>query len=198
MKKFPIQKVAVFTAGILTAASLAIVLPAVYFDHEHKGTAAGQLYKISAQEAKPKPSTPVITGHPNHISIPSVSIDLPVINGYYDTKSGEWTLTDDKAQFATPTAEPNNIAGNTFIYGHALTVVFGRLTLIKPGAEVFITTENGYTFRYKFVETYATSPTDTSVLRYQGPPVLTLQTCSGSFWQNRQMYVFSLENYAKA
>jgi len=186
-------------SSIFIAAGLAVVLPSLYFAHSHKGTQGGKvLSAVSSQDKKPTAQTTLVTGHANAISIPSVSINLPVIDGFYDAKTGEWTLTNDKAQFATPTANPNNLMGNTFIYGHALTVVFGRLTLMKPGAEAFITTDNGYTFRYKFVETYATQPTDTSVLHYQGPPVLTLQTCSGSFWQNRQMYVFSLEGYEKA
>jgi LPXTG-site transpeptidase (sortase) family protein len=199
MKKLSFKKIAIIISSVLVLAGSAVVLPAFYFDYSHKGTAAGvNLEKASRQSKKPQNGTLLVTGHPKNISIPSVNINLPVIDGYYDSKSGEWTLTNDKAQYATPTVEPNNISGNTFIYGHALTVVFGRLTLIKPGAEVTITTDNGYAFKYKFIETYATQPTDTSVLRYQGPPILTLQTCSGSFWQNRQMYIFSLEVYEKA
>jgi len=199
MKKLPVKKIGLIFSLTLILSGSVVVLPAVYFDYSHKGTASGSsLVDASTKSMKPESNTLLVTGHPSNISIPSVSISLPVVDGYYDSKSSNWTLTDDKAQYATPTVEPNNISGNTFIYGHALTVVFGRLTLIKPGAEVFIRTDNNYTFKYKFVETYATQPADTSVLSYQGPPILTLQTCSGSFWQNRQMYVFSFEGYDKA
>jgi LPXTG-site transpeptidase (sortase) family protein len=139
-----------------------------------------------------------VSGRPTEISVPSVNIDIPVINGYYNPNSKDWTLSLDKAQFATPTTLPNNLTGNTFIYGHYRVGVFYTLPHIESGAEAIITTDNGYKFTYRFYQTYPTQPTDTSVLHYQGPPMLTLQTCSGSYYQNRQMYLFSFVKYEKA
>jgi LPXTG-site transpeptidase (sortase) family protein len=152
---------------------------------------------LPAAKSHVKPSEPTISGHPTAISIPSVGINIPVIDGYYNQKTRDWTLSLDKAQFATPTVQPNNKQGNTFIYGHYRVGVFYTLPHIQPGAEATITTDNGYQFTYRFYQTYPTQPTDTSVLHYKGPPMLTLQTCSGSFYQNRQMYLFSLVSYSK-
>jgi len=124
-------------------------------------------------------------------------MNLQVIPGVYNPKTGAWTLTLDKAQFALPSVQPNNESGNTLIYGHYRPEVFAYLHLIKPGAQATITTSNGYSFTYTYMNSQAFNPTDTSIFTYQGSPRLTIQTCSGAFMQNRQMYYFQYDGYAK-
>jgi hypothetical protein len=34
------------------------------------------------------------------------------------------------------------------------------------------------------------TPEDTSILNYKGPSMLTVQTCSGSFFEYRQLFSF--------
>lgn len=136
---------------------------------------------------------PLIQGKPVRIQIPSLKIDLTVIDGYYYPKSKTWTLSPDKAQYATMTPYANNREGNTFIYGHAVGAVFQNLPRITPGSEAIVYTENGHKFTYKLTLTYTTNPNDNSLFTYQGPPILTLQTCTGLWYQNRSMFVFSLE-----
>jgi LPXTG-site transpeptidase (sortase) family protein len=130
--------------------------------------------------------------------IPSLNINLQVIPGNYNPNTGTWTLSLDKAQFAELSVQPNNESGNTFIYGHYRREVFAYLHLIKPGAQALISTNNGYTFSYSFQNTEALDPTNTSIFTYQGSPRLTLQTCSGSFFQHRQMYYFQYNGYARS
>lgn len=145
---------------------------------------------IETVAATPPTVPSKISGHPTHISIPSVGIDLNVIDGIYNQKDGSWTLSDSQVQFATITPEPNDKAGTTFIYGHATNQVFGRLPRIKKGAEVVITTSNGYRFTYQFRDSIVVSPTDTSVLAATQQPTLTLQTCTGFWSENRQIFHF--------
>jgi LPXTG-site transpeptidase (sortase) family protein len=192
--KLSARKFSLFFSSALIAAGL-VVCGAYYLN---------QPSRAAGLRSFPK-STPVstnklerVSGSPTQISIPAANISLPVIKGYYYPSTKDWTLTLDKAQFATPSTEPNNVEGNTFIYGHARTNVFYHLNRLKAGDMVTVTTDSGYKFEYIFISTYATKPTDTSVFTYQGPPMLTLQTCSGSFWQNRQMYLFSFVSYEKA
>jgi LPXTG-site transpeptidase (sortase) family protein len=136
----------------------------------------------------------MVSGMPTKVQIPSLGIDLPVIPGYYDAKTGEWTLTTNKVQFATPTAQPNNIGGNTFLYGHARTNIFGSLPKIKAGAQAIVQTDNGHTFYYRLSSTRVVSPADSdSIFKYQGKPILTLQTCVGLLYQNRELLTFNLE-----
>jgi LPXTG-site transpeptidase (sortase) family protein len=142
-----------------------------------------------------KPTT--ITGKPVRINIPSLNDDLQVIDGTYNAKTGAWTLTTDKAQFAVPSTQPNNQAGNTFIYGHYRREVFANLHTIQPGAKATIDTDNGYRFTYTFTNTETKQPNDVDIFAYQGAPRLTIQTCSGAWYQNRQFFYFTYDGYQK-
>jgi LPXTG-site transpeptidase (sortase) family protein len=83
------------------------------------------------------------------------------------------------------------------LYGHYRPEVFARLQLIKPGSEAIITTDNGYKFYYKLDHVNIVDPNDTSLFTYQGTPELTIQTCTGSFFQKRQLFTFTFEKYEK-
>lgn len=137
-------------------------------------------------------SGPLIAGTPVHIVIPSVSIDLNVIPGYYYPATKSWTLSLNDAQYAVMTAKANNKEGDTFIYAHYRWHVFYNLPKIQPGAQAIITTDNGHTFTYTFQSSTITTPEDTSLFSYQGKPVLVLQTCTGLWYQNRQLFTFHL------
>lgn len=139
-----------------------------------------------------KGDKPLVQGKPVHLLVPSLNISLPVIDGYYYSDAKVWTLSLDKAQYATMTAYANNREGNTFIYGHNKAEVFNKLPNIKPGDTAIVYTDNKHKFLYELKEIKAVKPDDTSVFDYQGPPVLTLQTCTGVWYQNRSLYMFSL------
>lgn len=140
----------------------------------------------------PVTSTPLITGTPEQIAVPAVNISLKIIPGYYDPDSQSWTLSLTDAQWGVMTAKPNNKSGNTFIYAHARKNVFLDLPKVKPGDEAIILSDNGHTFNYRFISSVETAPTDTSLFDYKGKPVLVLQTCSGLWYQNRQLFTFEL------
>lgn len=152
---------------------------------------------ISRSSQKPyTPSTPkfsVISGLPVRIVIPSDGVDLPVDPGYYNATTNAWTLSGYRAQFAMISTVANNLSGDTFIYGHNNDYVFGALRHVTPapGATALIYTDNGHIFAYSFVSSVSLGPDDTSVLSYQGPPMLTIQTCTGSVNEWRTMYKFS-------
>jgi LPXTG-site transpeptidase (sortase) family protein len=130
-----------------------------------------------------------VSGRPNHITIASVNIDLPVIDGLYNSKTGAWTLTKTNAQFATPSKLANNTSGTTFIYGHDTKRVFNRLHGIKVGAEVVVTTSNGYRFVYAFHDSVITTPSSVSeVTAPSAKPRLSLQTCYGPTSADRQIF----------
>jgi LPXTG-site transpeptidase (sortase) family protein len=148
-------------------------------------------FSTSDRHAPTKAAT--VSGTPTHISIPSVDISVDIEPGYYDKTSKTWTLSTTKAEYATITPQANNGGGNTFIYGHNRWAVFYKLLKVQPGDEAIVSTANGHTFTYKMTGQKVTQPTDNSLFRYQGPPILTLQTCSGLWYQNRSLFVFSLE-----
>lgn len=147
-------------------------------------------FQPPAQAAPTKPAT--ISGLPAHIDIPSVGISDDIDPGYYNKTTQTWSLSLTDAEYATVTPEPNNGGGNTFIYGHNRWAVFYKLLKVQPGDEAVITTTNNHQFTYKLVSQRTTQPNDTSLFTYQGPPILTLQTCSGLWYQNRSLFVFDL------
>lgn len=147
-------------------------------------------FTSTTQQVTPAKAT--VSGMPSHIDLPGVGISIDVAPGYYNKKSQTWTLSINKAQYATITPQPNDGGGNTFIYGHNRLEVFYKLLRVKQGDKAIITTSNKHKFTYSMVSRKDTSPTDSSLFKYQGPPILTLQTCSGFWYQNRSLFVFKL------
>jgi LPXTG-site transpeptidase (sortase) family protein len=137
-------------------------------------------------------TTALVSGIPTRLQIPGESIDLKVIPGYYYPKTQSWTLSTDSAQWGVMTAQANNKQGDTFIYAHAREGLFATLPKVKLGEEAVVKTSNGHKFTYVFRQSQVTTPQDTSLFTYQGKPVLVLQTCTGVWSQNRQLFIFEL------
>ncbi len=169
---------------------LALSGPGLYYQlqQNHSSQAPLKLPSVSIPAASHKQ---VQSGNPIHIQIPSLNLDLPIAAGTYNQSTKSWTLSKDKAHFATVSSQPNDNYGNTFIYGHNRKSVFSKLSQLQKGALVVISTDNKLQFTYRYSNTEKTSPDDTSVmLAYAKQPTLSLQTCSGTWYQNRQIYRF--------
>lgn len=148
---------------------------------------------VAAQTNNSTLSVPASTAtKPIHLSIPDVNINLNVADGYYNRQTQTWSLSHDKAHFAVMTARPNTEQGQTFIYGHNRNAVFTRLTQLRSGSLAYLTTADNIRFTYRFTKLQTTVPGNSDVLDYQGPPILTLQTCTGVRFQNRTLYSFEL------
>lgn len=139
----------------------------------------------------------VTSGIPVRIVIPALGIDLPVDPGRYNSADNSWTLSSRHAQYAETTAPANDYSGNTFIYGHRNKYVFLYLYRLEVGDRVLIYTSNNNIFSYNFVGAETVAPDDTSILDYQGPPTLTIQTCSGIWNESRQMFKFDFAGVSR-
>ncbi len=180
---------------------LGLLLPFAYFRYllpASQPSSPMVVAPINEQVSLAAAKETIVAGHPNHLYIPSLQMSLNVTDGTFNPKTGQWTLSLDHAHFATISAQPNSKMGNTFIYGHYRPEVFARLHRIAPGSEAKISTDNGYTFTYKLQQIRETNPNDTSVFAYQGSPIMTIQTCSGAWFQNRQFFTFTLVGYEKS
>jgi len=135
----------------------------------------------------------IISGHPSRMSIERLGIDLPVSDGVYNDKTGEWSLSDKAVYFATITDLPNDNQGNTFLYGHNQKSVIGRMSGIAPGDIVKIQTTNGHEFSYAYISDELVKPDKTAVL-HDSPskPRLTVMTCDGIWSQARRLMYFDL------
>jgi LPXTG-site transpeptidase (sortase) family protein len=151
---------------------------------------------VRAQPRVPVASRPeikVTAAKPNRIVIPRLEIDLPISDGEYNPSKKTWTLSDNHAHFALPSTMPNDYEGNTLIYGHNYGWVFGDLKSLRTGDTMQLFTDSNYVFTYVYQDTQKLKPDDNSVFRYEGYPSVSVQTCSGRFNENRQMFNFSLE-----
>src|SRR3989344_5475901 len=156
--------------------------------------------KVLALPSAPIPNSPykkIMAGLPSRIVLPDLGIDLPIDPGFYNPADKSWTLSGQRPQCAIVTTLPNNHDGNTFIYGHNNKCVFGPVKSIQPGQKTLVYTQNNYIFTYSYVSTVGVEPDDTSVFDYSGPPILTVQTCSGNWNEVRQMYTFKFQNFNK-
>lgn len=86
-----------------------------------------------------------ITGKPIKVLMPSVGISNDVVNGHYDPAKG-WFVSAVAANYAVNTPLPNNIAGNTIIYGHDNKAIFRPTANLKPGDKLYIQADIGKTF----------------------------------------------------
>lgn len=198
MKQLSTKKVALFGA-IATVTGLAGIVafswatPVTYAEAEP----IVQVSEEPIRQIGTAVST-IISGRPVHISVPSVGINLPVVDGFYNKSTGEWTLGPKQAQFATPSKQPNNDSGTTYIYGHDTQAVFNRLHKLKIGAEVAVITENGYQFVYRFTDSVITTPYAVSeVIAPSDKPTLSLQTCYGPTSADRRIFHFDFVRVEK-
>jgi len=129
--------------------------------------------------------------------IPSLNLELPIDEGFYNESDSTWTLSGYNAHFAMPTMLANNQEGNTLVYGHNNKYVFGPLNKLQPGAQLEIRTDNGHMFYYTYESAVSVQPDDLSVFTYEGPPILTLQTCTGNWNELRTLSTFSLTRVIK-
>lgn len=148
------------------------------------------------QKTPPVQEPIVVKGKPQRLQIPSIGLDIAVVDGVYNEQQKTWTLSNTNVHFALMSPEPNNTSGNTFMYGHNRKEVFAKLAKVKVGDEAIIYTSNGNVFRYVFRVSVETSPYDDSLFSYAGPSILTLQTCSGLWYQNRQLFTFDFVSVA--
>ena len=138
-----------------------------------------------------EPEVSIVKGKPVRMVIESLSMDMPIVEGYFNPADGSWTLSPDKPHFAMPSMLANNYEGNTIIYGHNTLQVFARLDNLQPGDKLRIYTLNGRILTYIFEDKQDVLPNDVSAFHYSGSPIITLQTCEGPLDEWRRMFRFN-------
>lgn len=196
MKRQPKRTFGKVAAVLLFNAATAFALIAFFAPHwlpflNTKSTqAAIAVQKAPDNGSKTKEGATVIAGKPVRVKVPAANIDLPIADGTYDNKKATWTLSDTTAHYALVTPFANNTQGNTFVYGHNTNQVFGRLLKIAVGDKAYIETDNKKVFEYTLRSSKDVEPSDVSLFTYKGKPILTMQTCAGTWDQNRRLFTF--------
>ena len=142
-------------------------------------------------------SNVILRDIPTRITAPSISLDLPIVAGTYDTRQQSWSVSDIAANYATNTYKPNSQTGTTLIYGHDRDKVFHKLKELKDNAEVILQTKEGHVFTYRYAlnSAHDVQPNDTSIFSHLDSPEprLILMTCDGFWSQERRIMAFNLE-----
>jgi LPXTG-site transpeptidase (sortase) family protein len=163
----------------------------------HTNTLALQHASAAAASAvqSAQKSTVVISGKPVRVLIPSAGIDLPIVDGTYDSDKKLWSVSYVAANYATNTPLINNSKDRTIIYGHALKNIFGNLQNVKEGDKAYIYTDNGHIFGYTYASTQIVLPNNTDVFnQLTGPAGVYLMTCDGLWSSERRIVLFNLES----
>lgn len=174
-----------------------VALLFVWFIFNPGVTKGGIAQALKSEPLPVGPYKTILSGRPIRVVLPDQGIELPVDPGYFDSATNSWTLSGYRAHYAMVTKLANNHDGNTFIYGHNNNYVFGHIKTIQKGQKALVYTDNNYLFTYSYSSTVGVGPDDTSVFDYSGPPILTIQTCSGNWNEIRQMYTFKFQNFNK-
>jgi hypothetical protein len=69
---------------------------------------------------------------------------------------------------------------------------------VALGAEAIVSTDIGSKFYYKLENIHTTDPSDVSLFTYTGTPILTVQTCTGLWHEQRQLYTFTLQRFEES
>jgi sortase A len=112
---------------------------------------------------------------PTRIVIPSLSIDLVVVNS--KIINGYWEVFEDSAGWGEGSGVPGRL-GNQVIFAHAREGLFLPLREIKLEQTIYVLTGSNW-YSYKVNEIKEVYPNQTEVIAPSEDEMLTLYTCSG-------------------
>ncbi len=121
---------------------------------------------------------------PNFIHIMGF-IDLPVEEMQFSSTG--WQVSDTAASIASTSARPGE-TGNIVMYSHNTRNLFGKLSRVKKGDVITLTTQDGKEHGYAVTDRVIVNPDEIDLLRPTQVEVLTLYTCSG-FLDSKRLVV---------
>lgn len=179
----------------LVVAAVILCIPLVQAGLNHRNISqAAQAAEVRLVKTKVAKEPAKISGIPNRIIVPDLSIDLPVQPQTYSKSTKSWPVSTAVANYADSTAPLNNSAGESLIYGHNTRGVFGPLLNLKPGALVYVYTDNGRLFKYEYQSSQDITPTKLTIFEEmaKAPAGLKLITCKGPLFEYRYLMSFKL------
>lgn len=114
--------------------------------------------------------------YPEAITIKNVKINLPIYPARM--KNSEWPTTTQGASYLVSSPIPGEV-GNSILYGHNWTSLFGPLQSVRPGDQVIITYADKTQKKFNIIYTSIVNPTQTSILEPSHDKRITLYTCTG-------------------
>ena len=122
---------------------------------------------------------------PTRIIIPSVKIDLPIVEA--KVVQGYWETSATSASHGLGSASPGD-RGNMVLFAHARKGLFLPLRNIKMGEVVEVFNNKEQKYRYQVFEIKEVPPNQVEVISQTPDERLTLYTCSG-FLDSKRLVV---------
>jgi LPXTG-site transpeptidase (sortase) family protein len=175
-----------FLAWLLLIQSFSLLTVGAYqlYLHETPSLLAFNNYHVQESKASSKKDAPI------NIMISRVGINLPI----YTAKivNNVWQTTDLGASYLTTSPLPGSM-GNSIIYGHNWTSLFGKLVNVKVGDKVVVTYPDHTHKTFIIAYTSVVSPDESSILAPSKDKRITLYTCTGLFDSKRFVVVAVLQ-----
>lgn len=130
------------------------------------------------------------TSKPARVIIKDLGINLALLPAKIENNA--WGTTYDGASYLASSPIPGN-SGNSIIYAHNWTSLFGRLPNAKPGQTVEIEFTDGSKKKFVIAYTSTVLPTESSILKDSQDKRITLYTCTGFLDAKRFVVVALLE-----
>lgn len=113
---------------------------------------------------------------PERIIIKSIKLNLPI--EIAQKKGNYWPTTHNGVSYLSSTPIPGE-NGNSVLYGHNWTSIFGSLPKVKPGQTLEITYSNGKSKRFVIENTAEVDPSQIQIINPTNDIRLTIYTCTG-------------------
>ncbi len=131
-----------------------------------------------------------LISEPTKVSIENLAINLPLLPS--NIVNGNWETTEIGASYLKSSPIPGEV-GNSVIYAHNWTSLFGNLVSILPGDEVKIEFEDKSVKTFVVKYTSTVTPDTTSILAPTNDKRITLYTCVGILDSHRFVAVAILK-----
>jgi LPXTG-site transpeptidase (sortase) family protein len=138
-----------------------------------------------------------IKSKPTKILVPSLSLEINIEEGNYNSIDKSWNVSDQNAQFISVSDNPGPENGNTVIYAHNTKNLFGDTHKLKDSDNVYLYNENSNLIEYEYTGFKLVDPSNVSVINSSDSSKLTLITCSGLFNQKRRIMDFKFVQIIK-
>ena len=170
-------------ASIFFVAGIILILQGLFDISKRLG-----FYKIttSIQTTETSVSKTNSSTLPKNISIPTISLQLPVEPTLI--KDSTWPTSQTGVSFLENSGKLGTV-GNLIFYGHNWKNLLGSLHKVKVGENIVLHGQNGQDFHYSIAYIATVDANDVSILADSSDERITLYTCTGFLDQKRLVVV---------
>jgi len=154
-----------------------VILGDYYYWIQHSPTSlAFSNYSVKNSNVKTNSKSDEKKSLPVSITISDLNISLPIIPA--KVENDNWEMSYAGASYLTSSPIPGE-NGNSVIYAHNWTKLFGNLIDAKEGQDITISYADGTQKRFVIKSTSTVDPTESYVLGQTKDQRITLYTCTG-------------------